>query len=351
MELNDRQLLHAGATLKEALEKLNSAGQHLTLFVVDDRRRLLGSLTDGDIRRGLLARHDLSSAVTRVMNGRPRSLREDEEAVDLLRDLRAAGIKLMPIVDADNVVLRVADLEGVQSILPVDALIMAGGRGERLRPYTDHTPKPLIPVGGKPIIEHTLDLLKRFGIEHVAVSVNYLRERIMDHLGDGATAGLRITYVHEDAPLGTAGALKLLPAGHHATVMMMNSDLLTDVALDRMYKRFREADADLAVATTDHHVRLPYAVMDLDGDRVLAFREKPSIAYPCNAGIYMMKRTVIDRVPAGRPYNATDLIQDLLDRGGKVIAFPIGGYWLDIGRPDDLRLARQHYEDPEQSAQ
>lgn len=344
MTPNDRHVLRSGATVKEALEKLNDAGLYLNLFVVDADGRLMGSITDGDIRRGLLAGVELSAPATTIMNPSPRSLREGTDAVDLLHDLRARGMKLLPIIDDGGRLLRIADVDNTQSILPMDALIMAGGRGERLRPDTDDLPKPLIPVGGKPIIEHTLGLLARFGIQNVAISVNYLREKIMDHLGDGGRFGLRIRYVHEDAPMGTAGALALLDGLQHDALMMMNSDLLTDVALDRMYKRFREANADLAVATTDHHVSLPYAVMDLEGDQVRAFREKPSLAYPCNAGIYMMKRSVKGHVPSGTAYNATDLIQDLLDRQGKVIAFPITGYWLDIGKHEDLQRARRDHD-------
>ncbi|MFZ1688194.1 MAG: sugar phosphate nucleotidyltransferase [Flavobacteriales bacterium] len=342
----DAQLLHAGATIKEALEKLNAAGKHLNVFVVDTEGRLLGSISDGDIRRGLLSGHDLAAPVAAVMFKSPRSLMDGAEGLDLLDQLRERGIKLLPILDAQGRVLRIADLDLVKNILPVDALVMAGGRGERLRPFTDELPKPLIPVGQKPIIEHTLGLLARFGVQHVAISVNYLREKIMDHLGDGSRFGMHITYVHEDAPLGTAGALALLGAAQHGTLLMMNSDLLTDVALDRMYKRFLEADADLAVATTDHHVSLPYAVMELDGDRVRSFREKPSLAYPCNAGIYMMRRSVAATVPKGRAYNATDLIQNLLDNNRKLIAFPITGYWLDIGQHEDLQRARRDHSGP-----
>jgi dTDP-glucose pyrophosphorylase len=343
MITKDTFLLHSGASIREALQKLNATGKHLTLFVVDADQRLVGSVTDGDIRRGLLGGSGLDAPIATVMFKTPRSLQQGTEGLDFLEDLRRRGIKLLPITDAQGRVLAVQDLGRIKSILPIDALIMAGGRGERLRPYTDELPKPLIPVGGRPIIEHALGLLSRFGIENVAISVNYLKGKIMDHLGDGHDVGMNITYVHESMPLGTAGALSLLGASHHDTLMMMNSDLLTDVALDQMYKRFRETDAALAVATTDHHVSLPYAVMDLDGDRVLSFREKPSLAYPCNAGIYMMKRSAIDIVPKNSPYNATDLIQDLLDKGEKLVAFPITGYWLDIGKHEDLQRARRDH--------
>ncbi|MCB0764809.1 MAG: nucleotidyltransferase family protein [Flavobacteriales bacterium] len=335
-------LLRDDATIKVALEALNGTGRYLTIFLIDGSGRLKGSVTDGDIRRGLLSGATLDSAVSLVMNTAPRTLRDGEPAIDLFTELRAHGIKVLPVIDAQGHVVRIADLDRQRSVLPVQALIMAGGRGVRLRPYTDDLPKPLLPVGGRPIIEHALELLGRYGISDVSVSVNYLREKIIEHLGNGERYGLKIAYVHEDQPMGTAGALGRIGHGVHDTVLMMNSDLLTDVALDRMYKRFMETGADLAVATTDHMVDLPYAVMDLEGDRVKAFKEKPSVAYPCNAGIYLMKRSVLDLVPKDTPYNATDLIQDLLDRDAMVVAHRIQGEWLDIGKHEDLKRARRN---------
>ncbi len=340
----DPHMLLAGATITQAMEALNHTGRHLTVFVVDKQRHLLGSVTDGDIRRGLLAGRKVGSPVDEVMNRAPRVLRPGVDASALVKQLKAAGIRLLPELDEAGSVLRLIDLEGVEGLLPMEALIMAGGRGERLRPYTDTVPKSLIHVAGKPIIEHTLALLARFGLRRVSVSVNYMRDRIMDHLGDGTRFSMEIRYVLENRPLGTAGALGLMPTPEQDTLLMMNSDLMTDVALDRMYQRFQESGADLAIATTQHLVDLPYAVMDLEGDRVRSFREKPSVAYPCNAGIYMMRREVLQHVPAGKSYQATQLIQDLLDRGGNVVAFPINGYWIDIGQHRDLERARRAHE-------
>jgi NDP-sugar pyrophosphorylase family protein len=247
------------------------------------------------------------------------------------------------VLDGSGRLVRIIDLDEVQSLVPVEALIMAGGRGERLRPYTDEVPKPLIEVGGRPIIEHSLDLLRRHGIRHVSISVNYLKERIIEHIGDGSRFGLSVRYVHEDAPMGTAGALARLGPPAHDTLLLMNSDLLTDAGLDRMYRTLRDTGAELVMATKEHQVSIPYAVMELEADSVVGFREKPTMAYPCNAGIYMMKRSVAALVPADRPYNATDLIQDLLDRGARMAAFPLAGYWLDIGKHEDLQRARRDH--------
>lgn len=329
------------ATLKEAMTQLGQVGLLRTLFVVDENGGLLGSVTDGDVRRAVLNGAQLDSSVTEVMNPRPKRIVEGEAAVHVLDAYRTQGIRIVPVVDARGQVLRIVDLEHQRTVLPVHAVIMAGGRGERLRPLTDTLPKPLIPVGGKPIIEHALDLLDRHGVNEVDITVNYLRERIMEHLGDGSPLGMRLHYVHEDRPLGTAGSLSLVEEWRHDHVLLMNSDILTDVPLRRMYDRFIEAGADMAVATIDHTVHLPYAVMDLEGDRVRSFKEKPAVAFPCNAGIYLMHRAVVDRIPRnGGPYHATDLLQDVLAAGGHVLAFGITGHWTDIGMPDDLLRAR-----------
>jgi len=332
--------LPSSATIRAALEALNRSGGHQTVFVLDTDGRLIGSVTDGDVRRALLAGSSVDGVVTQVMNPSPQGLTLGEDATDLVGKLKAKGIRLLPIIDSAGHLVQVKDLDGLESILPIEALIMAGGRGERLRPYTDTMPKSLINVAGKPIIEHTLGLLKRYGIERTSISVNYLRERIKEHVGDGTSFGLQVRYVEEDRPLGTAGALAMMTDVKYDTVLLMNSDLLTDVALDAMYRRFKASNADLAIATTDHLVDLPYAVMDLEGERVRSFREKPSVAYPCNAGIYMMKKEVLERVPRGVPHNATDILQDLLDHGCLVVAFPISGTWFDIGKHEDLERAR-----------
>jgi dTDP-glucose pyrophosphorylase len=332
--------LSGGSTIRAALEGLNRSGGHQTVFVLDDEGRLIGSVTDGDVRRGLLAGNTVDDLVTRVMNPAPQRLVLGDDASDMIGGLKAKGIRLLPVIDTDGRLVQVKDLDGLESILPIEAVIMAGGRGERLRPYTDTMPKSLIGVAGKPIIEYTLGLLKRYGIEHTSISVNYLRERIKEHVGDGSNWGLTVRYLEEDRPLGTAGALGLLTRPKYETVLLMNSDLLTDIALDAMYRRFKASHADLVIATTDHLVNLPFAVMDLEGERVTSFREKPLMAFPCNAGIYMMKREVLERVPRDAPYNATDIIQDLLDHDRVVVAFPISGTWFDIGNHEDLERAR-----------
>ncbi len=339
MKAIQHRTIPPSATIRQALEALNQSGGPLTVLVVDAHGKLCGSVTDGDIRRAMLAGSSMDSSVSDAMNPAPRRLIQGQEAIGLVKELTLMGIRSLPIVDGSQTLLRVVDLASLDAVLPLRALIMAGGRGTRLKPFTDSLPKPLIPVRGRPIIEHVLELLGRNGIEDVSISVNYLKDMITDHLGDGQRHGMRLSYLVEDIPLGTAGALGILHERAPGHVLMLNSDLLTNIDLASMYALFKESNADLVVATTTHVVDLPYAILDLQGDTVIALREKPAIPYPCNAGIYLIHDRVLARIPKGQHYNATDLLQDVLDRKGRVHAFPIEGYWFDIGRHDDLERA------------
>jgi len=333
-------LLPADATIKEAMEALNRSGRHLTVYVVGPNERLLGTVTDGDIRRALLAGNGVDSPVDVAMNPQPHVLRAGHHSRVQVSGLKERNIRSLPVVDQEGRLVRVIDLGTLHSIVPVHGFILAGGRGMRLRPYTDTTPKPLIPVRGRPIIEHALELMRSHGVEEVTIAVNYLKERIMEHLGDGKRFGLHIGYIEEDRPLGTAGALALLERPSQDTILMMNADLLTDIDLDGMYERFLATASEITVATTEHRIDIPYATLDMEGDRVLDYREKPTLSLPCNAGIYMLRAAWCGRVPRDVQYNATDLIQDALDQGQRVTGHAISGSWFDIGRHEDLDRAR-----------
>lgn len=340
MTENSAPRLTPEASITAALEALNRSGRHLTVYVVDASDRLLGTVTDGDIRRALLAGKAMDGPITAAMNSKPHVLRRGHHDSTQVDALKALNIRSLPVVDEAGRLVRVIDIGGLRSIIPVHGFILAGGRGMRLRPFTDTLPKPLIPVRGRPIIEHVLELMRSHGVEEVTIAVNYLKERIMDHLGDGAQFGLRIAYIEEDRPLGTAGALALMERPTQDTILMMNADLLTDIDLNGMYQQYRNRDAEITVAAIDHRIDIPYATLDMDGDRVRGYREKPTLSMACNAGIYMVRTRCIDRVPEQGPFQATDLMQDALDRGMTVTAYPIDGYWYDIGRHEDLERAR-----------
>jgi dTDP-glucose pyrophosphorylase len=336
-------LFPATATARQALRQLNALGITApVLFITDETGTVLGSLSDGDIRRGLLDELAVDAPVTAFMKRDFRYLADDTFGKTQLRDLRARHLRFVPVLDAERRLVRIVDLTEVRDRLPVAAVIMAGGRGERLRPLTDSTPKPMLRVGDKPILEHNIDHLLRFGITDLTISVRYLGEQIEDYFGDGAAKGVTIRYLHEDQPLGTMGALAALPEVSPEYLLVMNSDLLTNLDFSAFFEAFLDQHADLAVATVPHEVDIPFAVFELDeGNRVRAFREKPRYVYPCNAGIYLLKKSLLGLIPAGEKFDATDLMNRVLDEGRTVLAEPLRGYWLDIGRMDEYRQAQQ----------
>lgn len=343
MKAIDHRTLGSGASLRDAFAALNRGGGDLTLCVLDEDRRPVGTITDGDLRRAILAGAQLDDPVARCMNPSPFLLREGQGKPGLVKLLQQKGIRALPLVDEQGRLTRVIDVRPQQSILPIRAMIMAGGKGRRLLPLTENLPKPLVPVHGRPIIDHVLDLLDAHGIEDVHVAVNHLKEQIMAHLGDGSARGLHITFVQEERPLGTAGSLAHLrnPPSGAVHTLLLNGDLLTNVDIEAMLAKALERDADLVIATTEHLVDIPYAVLDVNDGNVVGLSEKPTLAYPCNAGIYLIHHRALGLVPKDTEYNATDLVLDIIRSGGRVVQHSIVGHWFDIGRHDDLERAAQ----------
>ena len=329
------------ATGREALTQLDRVSGAKTLFVIDVQGRLAGTLSDGDVRRGLLAGVSLDEPVTRLMNAGFRAVQRGAYSVADIRALRARQIDLIPLLDEAGRLLRVADLRADRSLLPLDAVIMAGGRGERLRPLTDAVPKPLLPVGGKPIIEHNVDRLISYGIRNLTITIKYLGEQLVEFFGDGSAKDATIRYTREDAPLGTIGSLALVEGLTHDVVLLMNSDLLTDIDFEDFYATFCDSGAEMAVASVPYKVPVPYAVLEVDHERILSFKEKPTYTYYSNGGIYLIKRSLIARIPKGEFYNATDLMEALIAEGHKVGYYPLLGYWLDVGKHEDYRKAQE----------
>jgi dTDP-glucose pyrophosphorylase len=343
MRAIDHSTLRMGASLRDALAALNRGGSDLTLCVLDADHRPVGTVTDGDLRRAMLAGVLLDDPIERCMNPSPFLLTEGQGKPGLVKLLQQKGIRALPLVDDSGRLTRVIDVRKQHSILPIRAMIMAGGKGRRLLPLTENMPKPLVPVHGRPIIDHVLDLLDKHGLENVYVAVNHLKEQIKAHLGNGNERGLRITYVEEERPLGTAGSLAYLtderPDPSHT--LLLNGDLLTDVDIEAMLSKALLHDADLVIATTEHLVDVPYAVLEVTSEKVVGLSEKPTLAFPCNAGIYLIHDRALRHVPKGKEYNATDLVLDIIRSGGTVVQHPIVGTWFDIGRHDDLERAAQ----------
>jgi dTDP-glucose pyrophosphorylase len=329
------------ATIKDALSLLNSLGlEVLNLFVIDGNARLIGSVTDGDIRRGLLGDHQLADLISVAMNTKFERLVEDNYGLNDIDRIRGKNIRLIPVVDSEGRFLRLIDLTKQRGLLPLDALIMAGGEGKRLRPMTETTPKPLLKIGNKPIIEHNIDRLMSFGISNIHISVRYLGQQVVDYFGNGNIKDANIQYTWEEEPLGTLGALRLLPPNGKDAILVMNSDLLTNIDFEDFYRSFIEQEADFAIATIPYRVKVPYAVLQTSNNQVLALKEKPTYTYYSNAGIYLLKRELMEIIPEGK-YDATDMVEELIKAGKRVISYPILGYWLDIGKPEDFVKAQE----------
>lgn len=334
-------IIYESATVKEAIVKLNLAPKNLTLFILNESEQLVGALTDGDIRRGLVSELTLESHVSSFMNKNFLALKKGAFSLDEVDKLIEQQIKLVPLIDDGRRIIKLFDLVSHKSILPLDAVIMAGGKGERLKPLTNDTPKPLLKVGDKPIIVHSIERLKRFGINNFIISVGHQKEKIKDYLGDGSNWDINITYLEEDKPLGTIGALNQLQQSDNSDLIVLNADILTTVDVKDYYKSYKEQQGDICVATIPYTVKIPYGVLELDGSSVKAFKEKPTYTYQSNAGIYMLNRSLLSNIPNDIRYNATDLMQDVMDSGGVVSHYAILDYWLDIGKHEDYQKAQE----------
>lgn len=337
----EKQTINYRQPLKEALGKLNNVPDNLTLFVTDDELRLVGALTDGDIRRGLLKGLTLEDEVENFMFRHFRYITRNNFTLQQVRDLKESRIKLVPMVDENMKILKLIDLIRYKSVLPLDVIIMAGGKGERLKPLTDNLPKPLLRVGDKPILEHNLRHISNYGVNRVFICVNYLGYMIRDYFGNGNSLDLNIEYVEEKEPLGTLGAAALIENLEYDQVLVMNADVLTNIDIEDFFSEFIEQQALMSVASVPYKINMPFAVLETAENRVLAFSEKPEYTFYTNAGIYLLKRDLLSRIPSNAMYHATDLMQDLLNNKEKLTQYSLHGFWMDIGRKEDFQRAQQ----------
>lgn len=335
-----KHLIHKDATTREALKQLDQLAVDAILFLVDENGRLQGSLTDGDIRRGLINGLNADDRAMKFAFQSPRYIEKGNYELKDIITLRKQEIKVLPVLNGNKEVINVINLKKLRSYLPIDTVIMAGGRGSRLRPLTDSTPKPLLKVGEKPIIEHNIDRLCSFGIDDFWISVRYLGEQLEAYFGNGASKSINIQYVWEQEALGTIGAVSQIQNWQHDYILVTNSDILTTLDYEDFFLDFLEKGADMSVATIPYAVDVPYAVLETSNHHVLSFREKPTYTYYSNGGIYLMKRSVIDRIPKQQFYDSTDLMQSLIDDGLKLVSYPMRQYWLDIGKPEDFEKAQ-----------
>ncbi len=334
-------LISSSASLLDGLKAINKLFDvNLCLFVLDDFERLIGTLTDGDIRRALIAGVNLNDPLTEAMMKNFQKLNLHDISPTEIKKFRAEGIKLLPCVNEDGKILKIYNLIDKQSILPIDAVLMAGGKGERLRPLTENTPKPLLKVGNKSIIDYNIDRLLHFGIENIHVTVNYLAEQVEAHFLDERD-GIKISCIKEPKYLGTIGSVKFIPKFKHEIILLMNSDLFTNIDLEEFYESFLESDSDMAVAAIPYSVSIPYGIFELEDNNIKGLREKPTYNYYANGGIYLFKQKLLDLIPKDIFFNATDFIELLIEQGYKVIRFPLIGYWIDIGKHEDFKKVQE----------
>jgi dTDP-glucose pyrophosphorylase len=336
----NRHIINKNSNLLDALQMLNIlSGEVMTLFVVDDEQRMCGTLTDGDIRRALIGGLSPESSVEKAMFKNFRAIHGNTvDSVELLRECRNLGIMLVPRLADDGKIVEIINLKQIHTILPVSAILMAGGKGERLRPMTLTTPKPLLQIDGKAIIDYNIEALAACGINDITVTTRYLAEQLDEHFAK-PVAGVQVKCVREDIPLGTIGAAALVERKAEGDTIVMNSDLLTTISFEELYMRHYSTDADVTIAVIPYQVSVPYAILATEGNQVTAIEEKPAYSYYANAGIYVFRNSLLDTLSPDTRVDATDLIEQAIADGRRVTYYPIKGTWIDIGSPVDFKHA------------
>ena len=336
-------LIDQNSTILESLKKLGSIRNlsRLILFVTNNKNQIVGSVTDGDIRRSLIKHSDLNKKIGTICNKDFVYITNTDIYIDFKNEYLRKNIKILPVLNKDMQIIDIIDLKKVESNLPLECVIMAGGRGKRLSPLTDKIPKPMLMLGSKPIIEHNIDRLIKFGIKKIYISVNYLSGIIKDYFGDGSSKGVEIKYIEESKPLGTAGSLKLVKKFKTNHILLMNSDLFTNVDFEELYKLAVEKKSSITLASKDYKVDIPYAIFNSKNNIISDFSEKPVYNYNLNAGIYILKKEVINKIPNDTFYDITDLISEIIKEDGIVSHTVINGYWIDIGKKEDYKKAKE----------
>lgn len=339
-------LVDMNATIMQALKILDEGAKQIVL-VVDQRNVLLGTVTDGDIRRGILKGESLEAPITHVMNKRPIVAQMGDERETMLNLMTTRSLRQIPVIDDRGRLIDIVFLEDYMQSEKKDnwVVLMAGGFGTRLAPLTDHCPKPLLKVGSRPILEIILNSFISYGFARFYISVNYKADMIMEYFGDGSRWGVEIRYLLEDKRLGTAGALSLLSERPDKPFIVMNGDLLTKINFSHALQFHMEEEACATMCVREYEYQVPYGVVKVDQHRLYGIEEKPVQRFFISGGIYILSPDVIESIPENTFYDMPALFEALIEKEQLTSAFPIREYWLDIGRMDDFNRANGEFSE------
>ncbi|WP_205422972.1 MULTISPECIES: nucleotidyltransferase family protein [Chromobacterium] len=333
------------ATLRDAITRIDSSGLQLAVVLHEDGR-LAGLISDGDIRRAILRSCDMTTPVAEVMNRNPITAHASTAPNELLMLMRRKVLHHIPLLDDSQCVVDLVTLDALTGMIerPNWVVLMAGGLGTRLLPLTENCPKPMLRVGGKPILENILESFVEQGFHQFYLSVNYLAESIQEYFGDGHRHGANIRYLHENKRLGTAGALSLLPERPEYPLIVMNGDLLTRLRFDQMLKFHEEHSAMATMAVREYDFQVPYGVVNIDGTSITSIDEKPVHRFFVNAGIYTLAPETLNHIPDDTFFDMPTLFERLRADNQATSAYPLREYWLDVGRREELERAQSEWE-------
>ncbi len=348
--INRSSFADADTTLLRALQLIDDNSTRF-LMVLDSSRRLLGTVTDGDIRRGLLQGKPLDSTIDSVMNRMFVYSTDQEQRSNVLAKMIREQILQVPVLDQHGFVVDLLVLDELLAPVGIvnSVVVMAGGEGKRLRPYTENCPKPMLLVSGKPMLEILLEQCISSGFRSFYFSVNYLKEQIMDYFGDGSDWGVSIEYLIEDEPLGTAGSLQLLPDSLNTPFLVLNGDVLTSLNPNQVLRFHEENQAHATLCVREHELTVPFGVVQINGVELAGFEEKPIYRHLVNAGVYVISPSLLPLLPPHQFTDMPSLLQAAQELGHRVTVYPIHEYWLDVGWPEALEQAHREWSVAEKS--
>jgi dTDP-glucose pyrophosphorylase len=342
----DNFLVEPTATIRQTIEVIDKNSTQIAL-VVDENRRLLGTVTDGDIRRGILRGVELHQPVQEIMNSDPSVVRNGESREFILALMKQKRLRHIPVVDEAGCIMRLELMDEIIQAPRHDnwVVLMAGGLGTRLAPLTNNCPKPLLKVGNKPVLQTILENFIEHGFHRFYLSVNYKAEMIEEYFGDGSRWGVEIRYVHETKRMGTAGALSLLPEKVEKPIIVMNGDLLTKINFQQLLQFHTENRVQATMCVREYDFQVPYGVVMTDQHSFLGIEEKPIHRFFVNAGVYVLDPSALDLIPPDTFFDMPSLFSKVKEMNQDAIVFPIREYWLDIGRMDDFERANEEYQE------